>query len=66
VPKPPKRVRRLFVVTMAKLRTHSSAGERQFSHKPASAIRPPSASASGPVNLDDAGHGVPKPRCTRP
>ena len=29
------------VVMIAKLRTHSSAGERQFSHRPASAIRLP-------------------------
>jgi hypothetical protein len=34
------------VVTVAKLRTHSPAGERQFSHKPASAMMPRSASAS--------------------
>src|SRR5262249_61404923 len=34
-----------LVVTIAKLRTHSPAGERQFSHKPASAIRHRSASA---------------------
>src|SRR5262252_7690844 len=33
------------VVTMAKLRTHSPAGERQFSQSPANAIRPRSASA---------------------
>jgi hypothetical protein len=33
------------VVTIAKLRTHSPAGERQFSHSPASAIRSRSASA---------------------
>jgi hypothetical protein len=30
---------------MAKLRTHSPAGERQFSHKPANAISRPSESA---------------------
>ena len=34
------------VVTIAKLRTHSSAGECQFSHKPASAMMPRLASAS--------------------
>jgi hypothetical protein len=33
------------VVMMAKLRTHSPAGERQFSHKPAKAIRRRLASA---------------------
>src|SRR5215472_13476599 len=33
------------VVTMAKLRTHSPADERQFSHRPASAMMPRSASA---------------------
>jgi NAD(P)-dependent dehydrogenase (short-subunit alcohol dehydrogenase family) len=33
------------VVTIAKLRTHSPAGERQFSQSPASAISPRSASA---------------------
>jgi hypothetical protein len=33
------------VVMIAKLRTHSPAGERQFSHRPANAIRLPSASA---------------------
>jgi hypothetical protein len=32
------------VVTIAKLRTHSPAGERQFSHRPANAISLPSAS----------------------
>jgi NADPH:quinone reductase-like Zn-dependent oxidoreductase len=31
---------------IAKLRTHSLAGERQFSHKPASGMMPRSASAS--------------------
>jgi hypothetical protein len=34
-----------LVVTMAKLRTHSPAEERQFSQSPASAINPRSASA---------------------
>jgi hypothetical protein len=34
------------VVTTAKLRTHSSAGERQFSHKAANAIKRRSASAT--------------------
>ena len=34
------------VVMIAKLRTHSPAGERQFSHKPANAMMPRSASAS--------------------
>jgi hypothetical protein len=34
------------VVTIAKVRTHSSAGKRQFSHKPASTMMPRSASAS--------------------
>ena len=33
------------VVTIAKLRTHSPAGERQFSHSPANAIKPGSAGA---------------------
>ena len=33
------------VVMIAKLRTHSPAGERQFSHRPANAIRLPLASA---------------------
>ena len=33
------------VVTIAKLRTRSPAGECQFSHKPASAISPPAFSA---------------------
>src|SRR6516225_5777053 len=33
---------------IAKLRTHSPAGERQFSHKPASAIRRRSANALAP------------------
>ena len=33
------------VVMIAKLRIHSPAGDRQFSHRPASAIKPPSASA---------------------
>jgi hypothetical protein len=35
-----------FVVMTAKLRTHSPAGERQFSHSPASAIKPRSARAT--------------------
>ena len=50
------------VVTMAKLRTHSPAGERQFSHTPANAIRRRSASAtawgcfpSADFSLDTAG-----------
>src|SRR5262249_55169381 len=34
-----------LVVMIAKLRTHSPAGERQFSHRPANAIRRRSASA---------------------
>jgi hypothetical protein len=34
------------VVMIAKLRTRSPAGERQVSHSPASAIRPPSFSAT--------------------
>ncbi len=34
------------VVTIAKVRIHSSAAERQFSHKPASAISPRSARAT--------------------
>jgi hypothetical protein len=35
-----------MVVTIAKLRTHSPAGECQFSHKPARAMMPRSARAS--------------------
>src|SRR6516164_2846779 len=35
-----------LVVTIAKLRTHSPAGERQFSHSPAKAMRRRSASAT--------------------
>jgi hypothetical protein len=34
------------VVTIAKLRTHSPSGDRQFSHRPARAIRHRSASAT--------------------
>jgi hypothetical protein len=53
------------VVTIAKVRTHSSAGKRQFSHKPASTMMPRSASAKGcfptavffRVFRDDSGRG---------
>jgi hypothetical protein len=34
-----------LVVMMAKLRTHSPDGDRQFSHRPAKAISPRSANA---------------------
>jgi hypothetical protein len=33
------------VVMMAKVRTHSPAGDRQFSHRPANAISPQSDNA---------------------